>query len=83
MPNEPDLHPNASINRWIQGILLFDFELMHVPADKHKGPDALSRKDMGIGESIEEMDDSWLDEIVLFSSDPQRTIELLIWYNPL
>ena len=48
MLNEPDLQPNASINRWIQGILLFDFELMHVPADKHKGPDALSRKDMGI-----------------------------------
>ena len=43
----------------------------------------LSRKDMGIGESIEEMDDSWLDEIVLFSSDPQRTIELPIRYNPL
>ena len=83
MLNEPDLQPNASINRWIQGILLFDFELMHVPADKHKGPDALSRKDMGIGESIEEMDDSWLDEIVLFSSDPQRTIELPIRYNPL
>ena len=38
---------------------------------------------MGIGESIEEMDDSWLDEIVLFSSDPQRTIELPIRYNPL
>lgn len=27
MLNEPDLQPNAAINRWIQGILLFDFEL--------------------------------------------------------
>ncbi|KAI0339179.1 hypothetical protein BDW22DRAFT_1298427, partial [Trametopsis cervina] len=43
MLNEPDLQPNATINRWIQGILLFDFELLHVPAERHKGPDALSR----------------------------------------
>ena len=33
MLNEPDLQPNAAINRWIQGILLFDFKLVHVPAD--------------------------------------------------
>lgn len=45
MLNNPDLQPNASINRWIQGILMFDFELRHVPAEKHKGPDALSRKE--------------------------------------
>ena len=44
MLNEPDLQPNATLNRWIQGILLFDFELVHVPAEKHKGPDALSRR---------------------------------------
>ncbi|KIJ63894.1 hypothetical protein HYDPIDRAFT_91901, partial [Hydnomerulius pinastri MD-312] len=43
MLNEPDLQPNAAINRWIQGILLFDFELIHIPATKFKGPDALSR----------------------------------------
>jgi hypothetical protein len=33
MLNEPDLQPNAAINRWIQGILLFDFKLVHVLAD--------------------------------------------------
>ncbi|KAI9066206.1 hypothetical protein FKP32DRAFT_1532402, partial [Trametes sanguinea] len=44
MLNEPDLQPNATINRWIQGILLFDFKLIHVPATQHKGPDALSRR---------------------------------------
>jgi len=43
MLNEPDLQPNAAINRWIQGILMFDFALVHVPANHHKGPDALSR----------------------------------------
>ena len=42
MLNEPDLQPNAAINRWIQWILMFDFTLIHVAADKHKGPDALS-----------------------------------------
>ncbi|EMD30693.1 hypothetical protein CERSUDRAFT_101083 [Gelatoporia subvermispora B] len=45
MLNNPDLQPNATINRWIQGILLFTFELRHIPANKHRGPDALSRKE--------------------------------------
>ena len=73
MLKEPDLQPNATMNRWIQGILLFDFELVHVPAEKHKGPDALSRKELGEGETVEEFDDSWLDDIALFiqmSEDP-------------
>lgn len=46
MLNEPDLVPMATMNRWIQGILLFDFKLIHVPAEKHKGPDALSRREV-------------------------------------
>ena len=65
MLNEPDLQPNATINRWIQGILLFDFTLVHVPAHKHQGPDALSRQARASDEEVEEQDDSWLDEIVL------------------
>ncbi|KAI0038541.1 hypothetical protein FA95DRAFT_1456289, partial [Auriscalpium vulgare] len=43
MLNEPDLQPNAAINRWIQGILMFDFILVHVPAERFQGPDGLSR----------------------------------------
>jgi hypothetical protein len=35
MLNDPDIQPNATINRWIEGINLFDFKLVHVPADKH------------------------------------------------
>ena len=65
MLNYPDLQPNATINRWIQGIFLFDFELVHVPAERHKGPDALSRKELAEGEAVEEEDDSWLDDIAL------------------
>ena len=35
MLNDPDLQPNATINCWIEGILLFDFKLIHVPAAHH------------------------------------------------
>jgi transposase InsO family protein len=66
MLNDPDLRPNATVNRWIQGILLFDFELVHVPADKHRGPDALSRKELAEDEEMEKEDDSWLDDIPLY-----------------
>jgi hypothetical protein len=43
MLNNPDIQPNATINRWIAGILLFDFDLVHVPADRHTAADGLSR----------------------------------------
>jgi hypothetical protein len=71
MLNEPDLQPNAAINRWIQGILMFDFALVHVPADRHKGPDALSRRPTTDGEPAESDDDSWLDNIALQTFFPQ------------
>lgn len=69
MLNEPDLQPNASMNRWIQGILLFDFKLIHVKAENHKGPDALSRRIPTAEELQEEQEtDDWLDDIALLSS---------------
>jgi hypothetical protein len=40
--NNPDIQPNATINRWIAGILLFDFKLVHVPAIHHTAADGLS-----------------------------------------
>jgi hypothetical protein len=43
MINNPDLQPNTTINRWIMGILLFSFKLVHVSVLKHKGIDGLSR----------------------------------------
>jgi hypothetical protein len=42
--NNPDLQPDVAVNRWIQGILMFHFELIHVPAVRFQGPDALSRR---------------------------------------
>jgi hypothetical protein len=44
MLKNPDLQPTNVINRWIQGILTFDFELIHVPGLKFKGSDGLSRR---------------------------------------
>ena len=43
MLNHPDVQPNATINRWIAGILVFNFDLKHVPGSTH-GPDGLSRR---------------------------------------
>jgi len=61
MLRNPDIQPNASINRWIAAILLFDFKLVHIPAEKHKGPDGLSRREPAPGE--DELDDpeDWVD----------------------
>jgi hypothetical protein len=44
MLNNPDSQATAPMNRWIYNILLFDFEIIHVPGSKHKAPDALSRR---------------------------------------
>ena len=44
MLNNPDIQPNAAMNRWIAGILTFDFTLKHVLAMNHQGPDGLSRR---------------------------------------
>ena len=43
MLNNPDMQPNNAINWWIAGILLFNFELVHVPGKSHMGPDGHSR----------------------------------------
>ena len=70
MLNNPDVQPNAVINRWIAAILLFDFKLVHVPADKHQGPDGLSRRKPAEGENDEEDDpEEWID----------KTLGLGIW----
>ncbi|KAI5895578.1 uncharacterized protein SCHCODRAFT_02473303, partial [Schizophyllum commune H4-8] len=44
MINNPDVHPNAAMNRWVAAILTFDFDIIHVPAAKHGAADGLSRR---------------------------------------
>src|SRR5208282_1096228 len=51
MLNHPEMGPNATINRWIEKILMFHFELRHV-AGKTFGPDGLSRREPQEGDEI-------------------------------
>jgi hypothetical protein len=44
MLNHPEMGPNATINRWIEKILMYHFELRHVPGVTF-GPDGLSRRE--------------------------------------
>jgi len=62
------MQPNASINRWIAGILLFNFKLVHVPATKHTGADGLSRRPPSEDNpDITEDHEDWLDDAYSFS----------------
>lgn len=70
MLNNPDIAPSASINRWIVSILLFQFELVHVPGERH-GPDGLSRRHHQDGDRQEEPEDDeefddWVDNLYGF-----------------
>ena len=44
MINNPDIQPSVTINRWITGILLFNFKLKHIPGKDHASADGLSRR---------------------------------------
>jgi hypothetical protein len=76
MLNNPDLQPNATLNRWIALIQLYDFELRHIPAEKHKAPDGLSRRpptEEDLKEAEEESIESWIDEkLELFSNEEKN-----------
>ena len=63
MLNNLDIQPNNVMKRWIAGILLFDFELVHVPGKDHAGPDGLSRR-RTMAEDVEEPQDDWVDEVL-------------------
>ena len=83
MLNKPDVQASTHINRWIDAILMFDFKLVHVPGERHKGPDALSRR----GFSPEEMEEGlqpvvWIDDMTLLATykKPIRTKERIkVW----
>lgn len=63
MLNNPDIQPNATINRWIAGILLFTFKLRHIPAAEFTCTDGLSRRRAAPEDPPEEDDfESWIDE---------------------
>ena len=81
MLSNPDLVPSASINRWILAIMMFHFDLVHVPGSFH-GPDGLSRRKKQPGDQEEKDDDGfddWIDKVNGFlhmtSTLSQRRIE--------
>ena len=70
MINNPDIQPNATINRWIAGILLFHFVLVHVAAARHVGADGMSRRPRAEGDDPDDTDaEDWLDEAYSFMFD--------------
>jgi hypothetical protein len=56
MLNHPEMGPNATINRWIEKILMYHFELRHVPGERF-GPDGLSRREAQPGDEQYPPDD--------------------------
>ena len=67
MLSNPDVQPSASINHWIVSILMFHFELQHVPGSFH-GPDRLLRRpkqpdDADDDPAEEEEFDDWVDRL--------------------
>jgi hypothetical protein len=74
MLNNPDIQPNATINRWIAGILLFDFKPAHIHVIHHTAANGLSRQ-LPASEDPPEMDDfeGWIDDSYRFF------IELANW----
>ena len=70
MLSNPDIQPNAAMNRWIAGILMFDFDLVHVPAEKHVAADGLSRRPEAASDGKEEDDfEDWIDQAQGFAME--------------
>src|SRR5882724_10407443 len=89
MLNNPDIQPGAAVNRWIVGIKLFQFKLVHVPGHLHTGPDGLSHRAASPNNLINEDEDTddWLDRtmsfaIVIMNSQPSWSSRLNCSYCP-
>ena len=63
MVKTPDL-PNAPMTRWVMYLLLFDFEINHVPAEKHQAPDGLSCRKRSAEDSEDEDAEGYLDKFI-------------------
>jgi Integrase zinc binding domain/RNase H-like domain found in reverse transcriptase len=61
MVNNPTLGPNAAVCRWIEYILMFHFDLRHIPG-KTFSADGLSRRRPQPGDPEYPLDDEWIDE---------------------
>jgi hypothetical protein len=66
MLSNPDISPSTSINRWIVAILIFHFDLVHIPGTHH-GPDGLSRRPRQVGDEEDQDHEEefvdWIDHL--------------------
>ena len=62
MMRDPDL-PNAPMTRWVAYLQLFDFTFHHIPAEKGRVQDALSRRPRAPDDSDESDGEAHLDEL--------------------
>ena len=81
MLDNPDLSPNASMNRWIIAICMFHFELVHVPGILH-GPDGLSHcpgqpDDAPDEEDGEEFED-WINQATVYLPPSSALLSTLV-----
>ena len=68
MLNNLDIQLGTAMNRWIVGIKLFHFELVHVPGTLPTGLDGLSCHDPSPNDPIVDDDtDDWLERTMGFS----------------
>ena len=68
MINNPDIIPNAAANRWLAGILLFNFTLRHVPGKDHAAADGLSRRRRSDNDPVDDGNiDDWIDSANCFA----------------
>ncbi|OSC96481.1 DNA/RNA polymerase, partial [Trametes coccinea BRFM310] len=71
MIKEPDL-PNAPMTRWVAYLQLFDFTLQHIPAEKGKVQDALSRRPPSSEDSDESDGEAHLNEVLGYNTRYER-----------
>jgi hypothetical protein len=76
MVNKPDLMPSAPGNHWLAFIQLFDFEIAHVPAERHKGPDGLSQRGKTNNDSTDSNSEMDADDENKFAQSTGCLIEI-------
>ncbi|PIL28589.1 hypothetical protein GSI_08630 [Ganoderma sinense ZZ0214-1] len=73
--NDPDL-PNAPMTRWVAYLQLFDYEFHHIPSEKGRAQDALSRRPPAPDDSDESDGEAHLDEFfgheAIYAPSPVR-----------
>lgn len=63
MIKSPDLL-NTLMTRWVMYLTLFEFEIKHVPMEKHQAADGLSRRKRSPHDSDEEDAEKYLDKFI-------------------